>query len=125
MHIKHAQQRLAMACGVCAGRSLCHSDCARVQHVRHTLAGITLHSSCRRIHAAGASDSAAAPHVTSTARCSKDALLRNVRQMRAMHGGGGDAYAFHPEGYILPQEYTRFVAAWMEHEVRSMRSLPL
>lgn len=43
-----------------------------------------------------------------TVRCSrrKDLLLRVLRKMKAVHGS---AYHFHPDSYMLPTEYTKFI----------------
>ena len=46
----------------------------------------------------------------------KDSLLRHLRQCRAVHGA---VYAFFPPGFILPTEYTKFVA---EHTAASAAS---
>ncbi|CAN0382130.1 unnamed protein product, partial [Ectocarpus sp. 12 AP-2014] len=35
-----------------------------------------------------------------------DLLLRVLRKMRAVHG---EVYAFHPDSYLLPTEYTKFI----------------
>eukprot|EP00753_Platysulcus_tardus_P010163 PLAT2509.1.p1 GENE.PLAT2509.1~~PLAT2509.1.p1 ORF type:complete len:628 (+),score=200.62 PLAT2509.1:272-2155(+) len=47
----------------------------------------------------------------------KDRLLRNLRKMSAIHGG---VYAFFPPGFILPEEYTKFVKAYAAQEVRGI-----
>lgn len=39
----------------------------------------------------------------------KDLLLRVLRKMKAVHG---DVYGFHPDGYLLPTEYTKFIDAF-------------
>jgi len=36
-------------------------------------------------------------------------LLRVLRKMKAVHG---DVYAFHPDSYVLPTEYTKFINAF-------------
>ncbi|CBJ28251.1 conserved unknown protein [Ectocarpus siliculosus] len=36
----------------------------------------------------------------------KDLLLRVLRKMKAVHG---EVYAFHPDSYLLPTEYTKFI----------------
>ncbi|CAM9136795.1 unnamed protein product, partial [Sphacelaria rigidula] len=36
----------------------------------------------------------------------KDLLLRVLRKMKAVHGS---AYHFHPDSYMLPTEYTKFI----------------
>lgn len=36
-------------------------------------------------------------------------LLRVLRKMKAVHG---DVYGFHPDGYLLPTEYTKFIDAF-------------
>lgn len=41
--------------------------------------------------------------------CRKDLLLRVLRKMKAVHG---DVYGFHPDGYLLPTEYTKFIDAF-------------
>lgn len=38
--------------------------------------------------------------------CRKDLLLRVLRKMKAVHGA---VYAFHPDSYMLPTEYTKFI----------------
>lgn len=43
----------------------------------------------------------------------KDSLLRTLRKMRAVHGA---IYGFHPDGFILPTEYTKFIAAWTQSQ---------
>eukprot|EP00752_Nemacystus_decipiens_P002161 g2058.t1 len=39
----------------------------------------------------------------------KDLLLRVLRKMKVVHG---DVYGFHPDGYLLPTEYTKFIDAF-------------
>lgn len=39
----------------------------------------------------------------------KDLLLRLLRKMKAVHG---DVYDFHPDSYLLPTEYTKFINAF-------------
>ncbi|CAM9790523.1 unnamed protein product [Chrysoparadoxa australica] len=39
----------------------------------------------------------------------KDALLRSLRKMEAIYG---PVYGFHPQGFILPTEYTKFISAY-------------
>ena len=36
-------------------------------------------------------------------------LLRVLRKMKAVHG---EVYAFHPDSYVLPTEYTKFIDAF-------------
>lgn len=37
----------------------------------------------------------------------KDLLLRVLRKMKAVHGS---VYDFHPDSYMLPTEYTKFIS---------------
>lgn len=48
----------------------------------------------------------------------KDLLLRVLRKMKAVHGS---VYAFHPDSYMLPTEYTKFISAFTRLKEVSIR----
>eukprot|EP01029_Cantina_marsupialis_P001782 TRINITY_DN115_c2_g1_i1.p1 TRINITY_DN115_c2_g1~~TRINITY_DN115_c2_g1_i1.p1 ORF type:complete len:682 (+),score=157.54 TRINITY_DN115_c2_g1_i1:72-2117(+) len=51
----------------------------------------------------------------STLITKKDLLQRALRKMKALHGA---LYGFLPEGYILPNEYTKFIKAFAAEECK-------
>lgn len=78
---------------------------------RHVLLGLRCIESCIC--------SGAAPRMNCETAHRKDLLLRLLRKMKAVHG---EVYDFHPDSYLLPTEYTKFIHAFTRLQQQPVRN---